>query len=609
MKAVQFSSIFVFLFLGCSLWAQDSTAILLREVEVSDHLLKDFSKTQNITTLSDSIIKRNSSFLTSLLNYNSLIYFKENGLGGASSPSFRGTTASQTAVVWNGININSQLLGQTDFNTINSLGFNSIIVKPGGGSVLYGSGAIGGSIHLNTDLYYYKKFENEVFLKYGSFNTFEGRFQSKLASEKYSLQIGFSQTSSDNDYKWLKKNRRNLNGEFQNYSLSTNFGYKINQKNTIKFFSNVFDGERHFSLVLPTEIPTKYTNYNLRNLLEWQVDFNKFTSRLKVAHLHEAYKYFPNVNNDFYTFGKVETFLVKQDLAYAISDKMKLNSVFDFTQNKGDGSDILDKKRQIGSASLLFSHLIGSNFLYEITARKEITDNYESPFLFSIGTKLNATDFYTLKLNASKSFRIPTFNDLYWLGSGNTDLKPETSHQAELINELNFKNFGFSVTGFYNSVEDMLRWIPSGSVWRPQNTDEVESFGFETRFIYTKSIGDHQFQINGNYGYTSSRDKRLDKYLIYVPNHKANAHISYSKNQLGIYADYLFVGEVYTRSDNTSRYNLDAYQVYNLGADYTFKSNYMLGIKVQNLLNTYYESVENRPLPGRNFMMYLNIKF
>ena len=165
MKAVQLSSIFVFLFLGCSLWAQDSTAILLREVEVSDHLLKDFSKTQNITTLSDSIIKRNASFLTSLLNYNSLIYFKENGLGGASSPSFRGTTASQTAVVWNGININSQLLGQTDFNTINSLGFNSITVKPGGGSVLYGSGAIGGSIHLNTDLYYYKKFENEVFLK------------------------------------------------------------------------------------------------------------------------------------------------------------------------------------------------------------------------------------------------------------------------------------------------------------------------------------------------------------------------------------------------------------------------------------------------------------
>src|SRR5690606_13556922 len=283
-----------FLFSSHRLLAQDSLSILLAKVEISDNLLRDYSQTQKTEKLSDSIIKRNSSFLTSLLNYNTLIYFKENGLGGASSPSFRGTTASQTAVVWNGININSQLLGQTDFNTINSLGFNSITVKPGGGSVLYGSGAIGGSIHLNTDLYYYKKFENEVFLKYGSFNTFEGRFQTKLATEKYSLQIGFSQMSSDNDYKWLKKNRRNLNGEFQNYSFSTNFGYKINQKNTLKFFSNVFDGERHFSLVLPTEIPTKYSNYNVRNLLEWQADFNKFTSHLKVAHLHEAYKYFPN---------------------------------------------------------------------------------------------------------------------------------------------------------------------------------------------------------------------------------------------------------------------------------------------------------------------------
>src|SRR5690606_7858279 len=108
----------------------------IQEVVISDNLLKDYSQTQKTEKLNDSIIKRNPGFLTSILNYNSLIYFKENGLGGASSPSFRGTTAQQTAVIWNGINVNSQLLGQTDFNAINVLSFNTISVKSGGGSVL-----------------------------------------------------------------------------------------------------------------------------------------------------------------------------------------------------------------------------------------------------------------------------------------------------------------------------------------------------------------------------------------------------------------------------------------------------------------------------------------
>lgn len=598
----------VFLLLGQSVLAQDNLVVEIQEVVISDNLLKDYSQTQKTTTLSDSIIKRNSSFLTSLLNYNSLIYFKENGIGGASSPSFRGTTASQTAVIWNGINVNSQTLGQTDFNAVNALSFDNIIIKSGGGSVVYGSSAIGGSIHLNNDLYFYDLFENELFLKYGSFNTFDGRFQTKLASEKYSLQLGFTHSSSDNDYDWVGKNRKNQNGQFENASFNASFGYKINASNTLKFFSQFFDGERHFSLLLPTETPTKYHNTDIRNLLEWTSLINRFTSRVKLAHLFEEYKYFPNINHSNYTFGKVESLIAKYDLAYDFSDRMKLNTVIDFTQNKGQGSDIHAKKRQIGSGSLLFKHLISDAFLYEVALRKEITDNYESPFLYSLGINYKVSDFYAVKFNASKNFRIPTFNDLYWVTGGNPDLKPETSYQAEITNEFKMKNLKIYVTGYFNQLKDMLRWIPTSSMWEPENTEEVEIFGFEGGLSYSKSFGKHSLNLNGNYGYTSSKDKRTDKYLIYVPTHKANATASYAYEKLTIYGEFLYVGEVYTRSDNNSRYNIDAYQVYNLGADYTFKQHYTLGIKIQNLLDIYYESVENRALPGRNFMMYLNIK-
>jgi len=598
----------VFLLLGQSVLAQDNLVVEIQEVVISDNLLKDYSQTQKTEKLTDSIIKRSSSFLTSVLNYNSLIYFKENGVGGASSASFRGTTASQTAVIWNGININSQTSGQTDFNAINSLSFDNITVKSGGGSVLYGSSAIGGSIHLNNDLYFYDRFENELFLKYGSFNTFDGRFQTKIASDKYSLQLGFTRSFSDNDYDWVGKDRKNLNGQFENSTFNANFGYKINASNTLKFYSQYFSGERHFSLIFPTETPTKYQNTDIRNLLEWASISDRFTSRVKLAHLFEQYQYFPHINNRFFTFGEVESLIAKYDLAYDFSDKIKLNTIIDFTQNKGKGSDIRSEKRQIGSGSLMFKHLISGKFLYEITLRKEITDNYESPLLYSLGIKYNVTDFYSAKFNASKNFRIPTFNDLYWVTGGNSDLKPETSYQAEITNEFRIKNFKISLTGFYNRLEDMLRWIPSGSLWNPTNTDEVEIFGFEAGLSYSKNIGKHTVELNGNYGHTSSKDKKTDKYLVYVPVHKANTSVLYGYQNLNLYGEFLYVGEIFTRSDNNSKYNIDAYQVYNLGADYTFKKHYTIGVKVQNMLNTYYESVESRPLPGRNFMMYLNFR-
>ncbi|MEM7382106.1 MAG: TonB-dependent receptor, partial [Bacteroidota bacterium] len=89
--------------------AQELPLQKLEEVVVSDFRVKQYAEGHKVDVLKDSTIQRNGIFLTSLLAFNSNIYFKENGLGMVSSPSFRGTNASHTAVVWNGININSQM--------------------------------------------------------------------------------------------------------------------------------------------------------------------------------------------------------------------------------------------------------------------------------------------------------------------------------------------------------------------------------------------------------------------------------------------------------------------------------------------------------------------
>ncbi|MFY0483638.1 TonB-dependent receptor plug domain-containing protein [Flavobacterium sp. PLA-1-15] len=591
--------------------AQNDSIQYLQEVKVSDTKLKNFSNTQSVQVLTDSIINKNQSSLTSLLNCNTVIYFKENGLGMVSSPSFRGTTAQQTAVIWNGININSQLLGQSDFNTLTTRDFKDITVRAGGGSVIYGSSAIGGSIHLNNELDFTNKFENNLRVNYGSFNIYGVNYKINLSDEKFSFQASISRNASDNDYEYVDSDWKNLNGQYYNTSLNTTFGYKINNNNYLKFYSQFFDSERHFSVIFPSEVKTKYRDFNTRNMLEWSSFFGRFTSKVKMAALSEKYKYFANIASDSHTFGEVKTYVGKYDLAFDVNNDIKLNTVLDYTRNDGNGSGIRSEKRDIASASLLLKHKLMEKLIYEASIRKELTDNYKSPLLFSAGASYAFADFYTLKINGSKNFRIPSFNDLYWQPGGNENLKPESSYQAEVGNDFHFKNFRFTLTGYVIDIDDMLRWVPTGDFWSPVNTDKVKTYGAEAILNWSKSFGKHQFALNGTYAYTVSENQETKKQLIYVPYHKATSSLAYSYRKFSADYQFLYNGEVFTRSDNNSRYNLDAYFVSNASVGYDFgqKNTYQLGFQVLNLFNEKYASVESRFLPGRNFNVYLTLKF
>ncbi|MFT5755105.1 MAG: vitamin B12 transporter, partial [Flavobacterium sp.] len=299
---------------ACSLiWAQQDSIFRLREVVLTDTQLKNFSDTQNTTKLNDSVIQKNQASLTSLLRFNSVIYFKENGNGMVSSPSFRGTTAQQTAVIWNGININSQLNGQTDFNTLITRDFNSITVRAGGGSVIYGSGAVGGTIHLNNDVSFKEKFDNQLRLNYGSFSTFGSNYTLDVATDKISVNASISHNQSKNDYEYIGYDKKNENGQYENTSFNSHFGYRINRNNEIKFFSYLFDGSRNFSGTIASPSKSNYLDFNTRNLLEWTNYSGLFTSKTKVAYLTEEYKYFENKALENFTTGNANTFIAKYD--------------------------------------------------------------------------------------------------------------------------------------------------------------------------------------------------------------------------------------------------------------------------------------------------------
>src|SRR5690606_35188790 len=221
-------------------------------------------------------------------------------------------------------------------------------------------------------------------------------------------------------------------------------------------------------------------------------------------------------------------------------------------------------ERTISGFSLLYNQQF-ERFLYEASLRKEITNNYESPLLYSLGLQYQFGTHYTINVNGSKHFRIPTYNDLYWQGSGNLDLNPETSLQIEMGHELNFKHVSFTATGFYNDITDMIRWIPTGSQWMPVNTDHVEIYGLEMALDFRTNLKAHQFELSGNYTYTVSENVETQKQLIYVPNQKATAVLNYQFKRLSAFFQTMYVGDVFILSDNNPNYMVESYLVSNTG--------------------------------------------
>jgi outer membrane cobalamin receptor len=598
--------------------AQNDSITHLKEVLVSDTQLKNFSSSQTILEFNDSIISKNQSSLSDLLNYNSTIYFKQYGRGMLSTVSMRGTTSSQTAVIWNGININSQLNGSIDFNTITTNNFNSIAIKTGGGSVIYGSGAIGGTVHLNNDLSFQKQFSNHLQLAYGSFNTLGINYNVNVSNEKWSTQIGFSQNSSTNDYLYLNKynwkgeQRKNVNGEFTSTNLNASFGYKISKNEYLKFYSQNSNTDRNLSLVSESDTKTKYINSFSRNLLDYSVAFNCLYANVKTAYIQEKYQYFGDIDSPYSSYGKTENFISKLDFGYQLIKSIKINTILDYNHTKGYGTSFGSNIRQIASGALILKHNNDNLWINELGFRKEYTTNYKSPWLFSIGSLYVFSKYYNLKVNVSRNFRIPTYNDLYWETGGNPNLKPESSYQAELGNVITYKKAKLTQTLFYNNIKDFLRWVPSNNgVWSPQNTDKVDAYGYETLLGWKNNFGKHYLSLNGSYAYTVSKNIETNKQLFFVPFHKATGSVAYGYKQFTVNYQFLYNGFVYTQSDNDPKQIIKAYTVSNIGIDYDLKflESFKLGFQVLNLLNEEYQSLEDRPFPDRNFNIKINLKF
>ena len=595
-------------------YSQSNSSIELDELIIEKTKISNQSKSQNSIVLNDSLVENSVGTFTDFLQKNTTLYFKENGYGMVSSPSFRGTTAQQTSVLWNGIKINSSLLGQTDFNSTAFKSYDNIVVKPGGGSVLYGSSAIGGTIHLNNQLEFNRKTENEIQLNYGSFNTQGIHYKISTGFDKFAVNAHFGYNKSDNDYEWIGKNRKNINGQFFNTDFGVELAYKINTNNTVEFYSSTYNDDRHFALLTPYQTKTKYQNNYNRNLLKWHYKTNRFLNTFYAANIKESYSYFDQLPTDNKSGGKANTLYFKNESFYSVLQNFKLSGFLEYqkTTGEGQGSGLPFSTQEIFAVSVLGNYDFSNRLGIEVGAKNEMAKDYENPFLFSAGLYYN-TELYQLKINSSKNYRIPTFNDLYWQPGGNLNLKPETSYQFDINHNFKYKSVTFNISTYYTSITNMIRWIPTNAgFWEANNVDEVTIYGADVFLNLKKQWNNHLVQFNSNYGYTRSIDKKSEKQLTYTPYHKFNLQLFYGYKNFSIVPSFLYVGEIFTTASNNKASALDAYGIIDVDIQQKIKlkkNPFIINLKIKNAANTVYTNMPERVMPGRNYHIQLIKKF
>ncbi|RMA64628.1 TonB-dependent receptor plug domain-containing protein [Ulvibacter antarcticus] len=590
-------------------YAQLDSLQQLETVVLTDVRLTTFSDGYKLQAVSDSIISKNNS-LTDLLRDNTSIYFKENGYGMVSSPSFRGTNASQTAVIWNGIAINSALTGQSDFNALPVNAYNSITVRSGGGSVQYGSGAIGGSVHLNNELQFIEQRDTEIGLSCGSYTTPAAYFKSSVLGRAVSVVVGGSFISSENDYDYIDRKMKNENGEFLRFNANASVGFKLKQ-HLITWNSEYFYGDRSFSGSLTAPSNSAYNDISTRNLLRWRLEGNRFASTFKLAHLMEQYRYFPNRDRYAFNKGLANSYIAGYVFDYKAGKNIELSFDANFTRIEGSGDNLDHNARNNLAGIFLLKHRLTKKLSYGLNLRQELLNDFENPFLFSFDALLEVNKWYALKINGSKNYRTPSFNDLFWTDGGNPNLEPETSFQGEFGNVIKFGKLQLDLNAFYIASENLIQWRPNTSgVWSPENVSEAQNYGLEVSINYTRKFRSHALNFSSNYAYTKAINSEKNTQQIYVPFHKATGTISYAYKKLVLFVQSRYTGEVYTTTDNIGV--VAASHIINSGIDYTFNQADIpitIAIKANNIFNTYYENVAYRPMPDRNFETSINIKF
>lgn len=236
-------------------------------------------------------------------------------------------------------------------------------------------------------------------------------------------------------------------------------------------------------------------------------------------------------------------------------------------------------------------------------------------------TKLSVRTF------AKRSFRMPTFNDLYYTDLGNSNLKPESATQYDLGVVFNkqynghlLKNVQFQADGYYNTIHDKIIAYPKGQQfrWTMLNLGCVHITGIDVMgAIALQPINDLVVTARLQYTYQDARDvtNASDVFykdqIPYIPYNSGSAIVNLAYHNWTLNYSFIYSGKRYNQQENIPNNYMQPWYTSDVSLQYDFKAfgtKCRAMLEVNNILNQKYDVILNYPMPGINGLVGLQVE-
>ena len=222
---------------------------------------------------------------------------------------------------------------------------------------------------------------------------------------------------------------------------------------------------------------------------------------------------------------------------------------------------------------------------------------------------------------ARRAYRTPTFNELYYPGYGNPDLKAEDAWLTDIGIEYNCAAGGnwrlqAKADVFYNFLKDKIISAPTEmdpNIWLPYNVGAVQASGADVQGRTEYDDGVLKAGFAARYSYQNAIDRTPDSYtynqqLPYISKHTVCLGADASCKGWSAALNWNWRGGRYDSAGKMPDYNtLDL----TAGKEFNLPGDMILGLKLiaRNLTDCRYELTGGYPMPGRSFYGEIDFKF
>jgi vitamin B12 transporter len=567
-----------------------------RQVERASELLADVSVISRA-----EIEQAGQSTLNELLARQPGIQSGSNGGPGKASGLFiRGANSNQTAVLIDGVRIGSATAGIPALEQIPLSQVERIEILRGPGSALYGADAIGGVIQIFT-----KRGDGQpklnAFAGAGSYSTRDLSAGISGGSDAWSFSLRGSDYSTDgikaiNDsakQPYSIDPSRGADG-FRNASVSASIafrpavGHDIGGALLQTTGRNWYEGGANSDsrADLSQSVASLYSSNRFADI---------WTSTIRVSQsIDDSTDY-----NQFWSQTGTRYKTTQDQITWQNDVRVPSGSLLVALESLKQQAQIqgsFDKDRTINSALIGWSGHFGDHRL-QANLRRDDNSQFGGKTTAYAGYGYQITQALRAQVSAGTAFRAPTFNDLYYPGYSNDQLRPENARNKEagLVWEQGSRRA--SVTVFENRVSNLI--VFDNTLFIPLNVGRAKIKG--TTLSYAGKV--FGFDFDGSVDFLSARNADTNKRLPRRADKQASLRLSRLVGQWTIGGELLGVGDRYDTTAETNR--MGGYSLLNAFARYALTKDLTVEARANNIADKKYESAWGYGTPGANVFVGL----